>query len=83
MNAFLALLFSCFLQAAMASKLEVYFPGPRCKDANISIEKLNNGDVCKLGQDDFSKGILYELGQYRKANDISWDEFLWLDFKIN
>ena len=59
----------------MASKLEVYFPGPRCKDANISIKKLNNGDVCKLGQDNFSKGILYELGQYRKGNDISWDEF--------
>lgn len=58
----------------MASK-EVYFPGLRCKNANISIEKLVNGDVCKLSQHDFSKGILYELSQYRKANDVSWDEF--------
>ena len=58
----------------MASK-EVYFPGLQCKSATTSIEKLNNGDVCKLGQHDFSKGILHELSQYRKANDISWDEF--------
>ena len=28
--------------------------------------------VAKLGQSDFSKEI---LGQYRKANDKSWDEF--------
>ena len=58
----------------MASK-EVYFPGPQCKSANISIETLSNGDLCKLGQHDFSRGILYELSQYRKANNISWDEF--------
>ena len=66
--------FHAFLQAIMASK-EVYFPGPRCKSANISVEALSNGDVCKLDRHDFSKGILYELSQYRKANDISWDEF--------
>ena len=39
------------------------FPGPRCKNANISIERLMDGDVCKLSCDDFTKGILYELNQ--------------------
>ena len=58
----------------MASK-EIYFPGPRCKNANISIERLMDGGVCKLSRQDFTKGILCELNQYRKANDISWEEF--------
>ena len=51
------------------------FPGPRCKNANISIERLMDGDVCKLSCDDFTKGILYELNQYRKANNINWEDF--------
>ena len=44
----------------MASK-EIYFPGPRCKNANISIERLMDGGVCKLSRQDFTKGILCEL----------------------
>ena len=51
------------------------FPGPRCKNANISIERLMDGDVCKLSCDDFTKGILYELNQYRKAKNINWEDF--------
>ena len=39
------------------------FPGPRCKNANISIERLTDGDVRKLSCDDFTKGILYELNR--------------------
>ena len=58
----------------MASK-EEYFPGPRCKNVNITIEGLTDGDVPKLSHDDFTKGILCELNQHRKANDISWEEF--------
>ena len=50
------------------------FPGPR-KNANISIERLMDGDVCKLSCDDFTKGILYELNQYRKAKNINWEDF--------
>ena len=42
----------------MASK-EATFPGPCCKNANISIEGLiwmgQDGDVSKLSFDDFSK----------------------------
>ena len=49
--------------------------GSRCKMANIPIERLMDGDVCKLTCDVLTKGILYELNQYRKANDISWEEF--------
>ena len=47
-------------------------------DVRVQIYQLKNlimVDVCKLGQHDFSKGILYELSQYRKAYGISWDEF--------
>lgn len=58
----------------MASK-EGNFPGPRCKNANISVEELMDGDVCKLNRDDFSKGILHELNQYRKVNNINWEDF--------
>ena len=46
------------------------FPGPRCKNANISTERLMDGDVRKLSCEDFTKGILYELNQYRKATDV-------------
>ena len=58
----------------MASK-EGSYPGPCCKNANISIEELMDGDVCKLNCDDFTKGILYELNQYRKVNNIDWEDF--------
>ena len=51
------------------------FPGPRCKNANISIEGHMSSDVYKLSCDDFSKGILYELNQYRKANNVNWEDF--------
>ena len=44
----------------MASK-EATFPGPRCKNANISIEGLMDGDVSKLSFDDFSKGIFVRV----------------------
>ena len=67
------MLLTCFLYFT-ASK-EIYFPGPRCKNANISIERLMDGGVCRLSRQDFTKGILCELNQYRKANDISWEEF--------
>ena len=50
----------------MASK-EATFPGPRCKNANISIEGLMHGDVSKLSFDDFSKLV----------------RFLWLDSSTN
>ena len=63
----------CILQV-MASR-EGTFPGPRCKNANISIEGLMCSDVCKLSCCDFSKGILYELNQYRKANNVNWEDF--------
>ena len=62
----------CVLQV-MASG-EGTFPGPHCKNVNISIEGLMDSDVCKLSCD-FSKGILYELNQYRKANNINWEDF--------
>ena len=58
----------------MASK-EADFPGPCCKKANISVEALENNDVCKLSDDDFTTEMLYELNQYRKVNNISWEEF--------
>ena len=58
----------------MASK-EATFPGPRCKNTNISIEGLMDGDVSKLSFDDFSKGILYELNQYRRTNNVNWEDF--------
>ena len=58
----------------MVSK-EGSYPGPRCKNANISIEELMDGDVCKLNCDDFTKGILHELNQYRKVNNIDWEDF--------
>ena len=57
----------------MASK-EATFLGPH-KNANISIEGLMDGNVSKLSFDDFSKGILYELNQYRKTNNINWEDF--------
>ena len=57
----------------MASK-ETTFPGPCCKNANIS-EGLMDGDISKLSFDDFSKGILYELNQYRKTNSVNWEDF--------
>ena len=63
----------------MASK-EATFPGPHCKNVNISIEGLiwmgQDGDVSKLSYDDFSKaGYFYELNQYRKADNVDWEDF--------
>ena len=39
------------------------------------MQGLMDGDVSKLSFDDFSKGILYELNQYRKANKVNWEDF--------
>ena len=64
----------CRVLQVMASK-ERNFPGPRCKNANISVEELMDGDVCKLDCDNFTKGILHELNQYRKVNNINWEDF--------
>ena len=52
-----------------------YFPGMHCKNAGISIEGLMDGTVLKLSCKDFTKGILCELNQYRKANNVPWQEF--------
>ena len=58
----------------MAS-IGVCFPGPRCENANISIERLMEGDVTKLSHYNFTKGILWELNQYRKHNNVHWEDF--------
>ena len=60
----------CVLQV-MASG-EGTFPGPHCKNANISIEGLMGSDICKLSCCDFSKGILYELNQLVQSISILW-----------
>ena len=49
-------------------------PGPHCKDADILIEGLMGSKVCNLNYD-FSTGVLYELNQYRKANNVNWEDF--------
>ena len=64
----------------MASK-EATFPGPRCKNANISIEGLiwmgQDGDVSvsSVLMISVKPGILYKLNQYRKANNVDWEDF--------
>ena len=60
----------------MASK-EATFPGPRCKNANISIEGLiwMATLVSSVLMIWVKPGILYELNQYRKANNVDWEDF--------
>lgn len=58
----------------MASN-ELCYPGPHCKEANISIEGLMEGDLTKLSRCNFTKGILWELNQYRKLNNVHWEDF--------
>ena len=68
--------FTLFYRPLWHQKKYIFLVHDVSRSANISIEALSNGNVCKLGQYDFSKGILYELSQYRKANDVSWDDWI-------
>ena len=60
----------------MASK-EATFPGLRCKNANILIEGLiwMATLVSSVLMISVKPGILYELNQYRKANNVDWEDF--------
>ena len=62
----------------MASK-EERFPGLNCENANsiiICIERLLGGNGTKLTRSSFTKGILWELIQYRKHNSVHWETFM-------
>ena len=60
----------------MASK-EATFPGPHCKNANILIEGLiwMAMSVSSVLMISVKLGILYKLNQYRKANNVDWEDF--------
>ena len=56
------------------------YPGPRCKQVGILCDTLLSScelhvKLKKLPNGALTKGVLIELGDFRKDNDISWEVF--------
>ena len=54
------------------------YPGPHCKQVGIFCDTLlssHNLKLNKLTKGALTKGVLSELNDFRKENDISWDIF--------
>jgi hypothetical protein len=52
------------------------YPGPHCKEVGILCDTLLSSDklkLKKLTKGALTKGVLSELNDFRKENDISWD----------
>ena len=55
----------------------VNFPGPFCESAGITVESLlkPGSSLPRVGKENFVKGIVVELNDFRKEKKISWDTF--------
>ena len=51
------------------------YPGPHCKQVGILCDTLLSSRKLKLTKVALIKGVVSELNDFRKENDISWDIF--------